>query len=63
MGRKESLDTFKKARRNFETEYIKKLLNYTEGNVTYAAEISEKDRKDFYDLMRRNKIDPDDFRK
>jgi len=32
------------------------------GKVTAAARMAGKDRKDFYDLMRKHRIDPDDYR-
>jgi predicted HTH domain antitoxin len=32
------------------------------GNISRAARIAKKDRKDFYDVLRRNQINPDDYR-
>jgi len=50
------------AKRDFEQSYIRWLLTLTAGNVSRAALIAEKARKDFYALMARNKIDPAEFR-
>ena len=50
------------AKREFEQNYIRRLLTLTGGNVSRAAMIAEKARKDFYALMARNKIDPAVFR-
>ena len=54
---------FKKARRQFEEQYVTRVLHFTEGNVSHAAEVAGKDRKDFYDLMYRNGIKPAKFRR
>jgi hypothetical protein len=38
------------------------VLRLCRGNISRAARIARKDRKDFYDVMRRNSIDPQQFR-
>jgi hypothetical protein len=38
------------------------VLKLCSGNISRAARIAKKDRKDFYDVMRRNEINPQDFR-
>jgi len=53
---------FKAAKKAFEIEYVAEVLRYTDGNVSEAARLSGKDRKDFYDLMRRTGLSPADFR-
>lgn len=54
---------FAQAKREFETMYVHRLLLLTEGNVTKAADLAGKARKDFYALMARNLIDPGSFRR
>jgi two-component system response regulator GlrR len=50
------------AKRDFEQAYVRRLLVLTSGNVTRAADLAGKARKDFYALMARNHIDPGSFR-
>jgi len=54
---------FSQAKRDFEQAYVHRLLILTEGNVTRAAELAGKARKDFYALMARNRVDPELFRR
>ena len=54
--------SFRDAKRRFEREYVSRVLRLCKGNISRAARIAKKDRKDFYDVMHRNEIDPDDFR-
>jgi two-component system response regulator GlrR len=54
--------SFRDAKRRFEREYVARVLRLCKGNISRAARIAKKDRKDFYDVMHRNEIDPDDFR-
>ena len=60
------MESFKKARHNvvreFETRYVTELLRYCKGNVSQAARLAKKERKDFYDVIRRNNINPSKFR-
>lgn len=53
---------FAVAKRVFERDYVKSLLLYTGGNVSAAARIADKDRKDFYALMERANVNPEDYR-
>lgn len=59
---RECLPSFHAAKREFEESYVNRLLLVTGGNVTRAAEIAGKARKDFYALMSRNRVDPARFR-
>lgn len=61
-GGRFGLQTFADAKRDFEGSYVRRLLILTGGNVTRAAELADKARKDFYALMGRNRIDPAQFR-
>lgn len=53
---------FREAKKAWERAYCDQVLRITEGNVSQAARMAKKDRKDFHDLMRRNDIDPNAYR-
>jgi two-component system response regulator GlrR len=54
---------FQSAKREFEAGYIRRLLQLTSGNITQAAELAGKARKDFYALLSRNGIEPRQYRR
>lgn len=58
----DKVPSFKEAKRHFERQYISQVLRASHGNISRAARLAQKDRKDFYDVMRRNGIDPKTFR-
>jgi len=58
----ENIPSFKEAKRAFETRYVVGLLRRCGGNISRAARLAKKDRKDFYDVIRRTGIDPSEFR-
>jgi two-component system response regulator GlrR len=58
----ERVPSFKEAKRAFETRYVIGLLRRCGGNISRAARLAKKDRKDFYDVIRRTGIDPTEFR-
>jgi len=58
----EDIPSFKEAKRAFETRYVVGLLRRCSGNISRAARLAKKDRKDFYDVIRRTGIDPSEFR-
>jgi len=58
----EAVPSFKEAKRAFETRYVVGLLRRCAGNISRAARLAKKDRKDFYDVIRRTGIDPTEFR-
>jgi two-component system response regulator GlrR len=58
----EEIPSFKEAKRAFETRYVVGLLRRCSGNISRAARLAKKDRKDFYDVIRRTGIDPSEFR-
>ena len=58
----EEVPSFKEAKRAFETRYVKGLLRRCGGNISRAARLAKKDRKDFYDVIRRTGVDPSEFR-
>ncbi len=51
-----------RAKRNFERQYVRAVLSTTGGNIADAARIAGKERKDFYHLMERCNVDPEEFR-
>ncbi|MFQ5792081.1 MAG: sigma-54-dependent transcriptional regulator [Acidobacteriota bacterium] len=55
--------SFKDAKREFEKEYISQVLRICQGNISQAARLAKKDRKDFYDVMKKYGIQPEAFRK
>ena len=54
---------FAEARDNFELDYLTHLLEMTEGNVAQAARLAERNRSEFYKLLRRHKLEPELFRR
>ncbi len=60
---RDEVPSFKEAKRAFESRYVSGLLRRCGGNISRAARLAKKDRKDFYDVIRRTGIDPQDFRK
>ena len=58
----DEVPSFKDAKRAFETRYVEGLLRRCSGNISRAARMAKKDRKDFYDVIRRTGVDPGHFR-
>lgn len=58
----DDVPSFKEAKRAFETRYVQGLLRRCSGNISRAARMAKKDRKDFYDVIRRTGVDPTQFR-
>jgi len=58
----EEIPSFKDAKRAFERRYVTGLLQRCGGNISRAARLAKKDRKDFYDVIRRTGVDPTEFR-
>ena len=58
----EEVVPFKIAKRAFETRYVEGLLRRCHGNISRAARLARKDRKDFYDVIRRTGVEPSQFR-
>ena len=53
---------FRDAKLEFVKNYVVQALLITSGKVAAAARMAGKDRKDFYQLMKRHGIRPDDYR-
>lgn len=52
----------KQAKEEFEKNYIVQLLELTQGNVSQAAKMAGKYRADFYALLKKHGLDPEQFR-
>ena len=61
--RADRVPSFREAKRAFEARYVESLLRLCEGNISQAARLAKKDRKDFYDVIRRTGVDPSLFRR
>jgi len=53
---------FARARDNFEFDYLVNLLQMTVGNVAQAARLADRNRSEFYKLLRKHNLDPQAFR-
>lgn len=49
---------FDEARRNFERDYLARLLKATNGNVAQAAKLAQRNRTEFYKLLERHQLTP-----
>ncbi len=51
------LASFEEAKKQFERDYLVRVLKITSGNVTQAARIAKRNRTEFYKLLQRYQID------
>jgi two-component system, NtrC family, response regulator GlrR len=58
----EPLMPFKEALDEFKRGYVVRLLEFTKGNVSKAAEMSGKYRADFHNLVKRYNLKPEEFK-
>lgn len=56
------VSTFDAARDEFTRTYLAQLLQITRGNVTQAAKLAGRNRTDFYKLLNRHEVQPDEFK-
>ena len=56
------LPSLTQARQQFEHDYLVKVLQLTSGSVTEAALLAQRNRTDFYKLLKRHKIDTERFK-
>jgi two-component system response regulator GlrR len=61
-GRPRELLSLAEARARFEIDYLVHLLQITEGNVAQAARLADRNRSEFYKLLKRHRLEPDLFR-
>jgi len=57
------LPSFDEARDEFTRNYLSQILQITTGNVSQAARLARRNRTDFYKLLSRHQLLPDDFKK
>ncbi len=57
-----TVPTYDEAREEFAVAYLKQNLQTTAGNVSQAARIAKRNRTDFYKLLARYRLQPDDFK-
>jgi two-component system response regulator GlrR len=50
------------ARRDFERDYLVRILGMTQGNVTHAARLAGRNRTEFYRLLERHSLSPGMFK-
>jgi two-component system response regulator GlrR len=51
------------AKATFEKNYISHLLELTKGNISKAAKLAGRYRADFYNILKKHKLNPEDFKK
>ncbi len=56
------LPSFDEARDEFTRNYLSQILQITGGNVSQAARLAKRNRTDFYKLLGRHNLAPDDFK-
>ncbi len=54
--------SYAEAKQRFERNYLVQLLKLTDGNVTDAARIAERNRTEFYRLLHKHELTPEMFR-
>jgi len=61
-NRNQGMTPFAVARDRFESDYLRSLLKATGGNVSQAARLAERNRSEFYKLLKKHQLEPEDFR-
>jgi two-component system response regulator GlrR len=61
-GTQGKLPSFDEARDEFTRSYLSQILQITAGNVSQAARLAKRNRTDFYKLLGRHQLVPDDFK-
>jgi len=56
------LPSLTQAREQFEHDYLVKVMQLTSGSVAAAANLAQRNRTDFYKLLKRHNIVPDRFK-
>ena len=56
------IQSFEVARHHFERDYLARLLQATDGNVTQAARLAQRNRTEFYKLLERHQLSPTLFK-
>lgn len=58
----EKLLSLSDAKDQFEHDYLVRLLNLTEGNMALASRLADRNRSEFYNVLRRHGLEPEQFR-
>ncbi len=58
----DDLPSFADARSRFERDYLTRVLQMAEGNVSRAARLAKRNRTEFYKLLSRHRLDPAQFK-
>lgn len=61
-GEPRAFPSLRDAKNEFERDYIIRLLQITQGNVSQAAKMAKRNRTEFYRLLNRHYIDPGNFK-
>jgi two-component system response regulator GlrR len=62
QGQATQLPSFDEARDEFTRNYLVQLLQITEGNVSQAARMAKRNRTDFYKLLTKHDLKPEEFK-
>lgn len=57
------LQSLSEAKSQFERDYLVRILNLAEGNIALAARLADRNRSEFYNLLKRHGLDPAQFRR
>lgn len=58
----ERLLTLGEAKLQFERDYLLRILNLAEGNIALASRLAGRNRSEFYNLLKKHGLEPDQFR-
>ncbi len=61
-GKSGEIAPLTEAKRRFERDYLLNLLQLTNGNVTQAARLANRNRTEFYKLLHRHQLNPSHFK-
>jgi two-component system response regulator GlrR len=59
---KVAVSTYRSAKSTFERAYYSRLMRLAGGNVSHAAKLAEKTRKEIYDALKRLRLSPTEYR-
>ncbi len=62
LGQATQLPSFDEARDEFTRHYLVQLLQITQGNVSQAARMAKRNRTDFYKLLTKHELRPEEFK-
>jgi len=62
LGAVTQVPSFDEARDEFTRNYLVQLLKVTRGNVSQAARLAKRNRTDFYKLLTRYELSPEQFK-